>query len=78
MEISELLTPREVAKVLHTTYGCLAVWRCTRRYPLRFIKLGRKIFYRKEDIQRFLELRLDPGDGEKPQAQPRRRKGARA
>ena len=66
ISISELLTPREAAVKLRTTCGTLAVWRCTRRKPLRFVRLGRKILYRAEDLQRFLELQTDPGDGEKP------------
>jgi hypothetical protein len=64
--ISELLTPREAAKALRTTTGTLAVWRCTRRKPLRFVRLSRKIFYRAEDIQLFINSQLDPGDGPKP------------
>jgi Helix-turn-helix domain len=64
--ISNLLTPREAAKVLKTTYGSLAVWRCARRKPLRFVRLGRKIFYRAQDIEQFIESQLDPGDGPKP------------
>lgn len=64
--ISELLTPKEAAAKLHTTYGTLAVWRCTRRKPLRFVRVGRKIFYKPEDIQLFIEAQTDPGDGPKP------------
>jgi hypothetical protein len=64
--ISELLNPREAASKLRTTCGTLAVWRCTRRKPLRFVRMGRKIFYKAEDLQRFIDLQTDPGDGEKP------------
>jgi len=72
--ISELLTPNEAAAKLHTTYGTLAVWRCTRRKPLRFVKLGRKIFYKVEDIQAFIDAQTDPGNGPRPL---NRRKAAR-
>jgi hypothetical protein len=64
--ISELLTPREAAKALRTTTGTLAVWRCTRRKPLRFVRLSRKIFYRVEDVQAYIVSNLDPGNGPKP------------
>ena len=64
--VSTLLTPREAAKLLHTTYGSLAVWRSTRRKGLRFVRLGRKIFYRPQDIERFIASQVDPGNGPKP------------
>jgi hypothetical protein len=66
MEIPEMLSPRDAAKKLHTTYGTLAVWRCTRRKALRFVRLGRKIFYKAEDIAAFINAQTDPGDGVRP------------
>jgi predicted DNA-binding transcriptional regulator AlpA len=33
----------------------LAGWRCTKRYDLPFVKIGRVIRYRESDIQNFLE-----------------------
>jgi hypothetical protein len=72
MTISELLTPAETAKKLHTTYGTLAVARCHRRWPLRFVRVGRKIFYKAEDVQAFIEAQTDAGDGPRP---ARKRKG---
>lgn len=74
--VSQLLSPRETAKLLHTTYGSLAVWRSTRRKGLRFVRLGRKIFYRPEDIQEFIASQIDPGDGPKPE-KFRKRQGRR-
>jgi hypothetical protein len=59
--ISELLTPAQTAAALHTTKGVLAVWRSKKRYPLKFVRIGRRIFYRVEDVQKFIELRTDPG-----------------
>jgi len=64
--VSQLLNPHEAAKALRTSYGVLAVWRCVRRHPLRFVRIGRKIFYRPEDIQKFIEKAIDPGDGPRP------------
>lgn len=63
MSISTLLSPREAAATLRTSYGVLAVWRCTRRHPLKFVRVGRKIFYKSEDIQAFIDAATDPGDG---------------
>lgn len=51
------LSPAEAANILGITEGTLAVWRCTKRYQLPFVKIGRKIFYRSEDIQSFVESR---------------------
>jgi excisionase family DNA binding protein len=51
------LTSAEVANTLGITEGTLAVWRCTKRYALPFVKIGRKIFYRREDVQAFIASR---------------------
>jgi hypothetical protein len=59
--ISDLLTPTQTAELLHTTPGVLAVWRSKKRYPLRYVRVGRRVFYRVEDVQKFIELRTDPG-----------------
>jgi Helix-turn-helix domain len=37
--------------------GVLAVWRCTKRYDLPYIKVGAKILYDVEDLLAFLESR---------------------
>jgi len=52
------LNPAEVANILGVTEGTLAVWRCTKRYRLPFVKIGRKIFYRSEDVNAFVESRI--------------------
>jgi len=54
---SNLLTPAEAAAMLGVTVGTLQVWRCTRRYPLPFVKVGRKPMYRQEAIQAFIDSR---------------------
>jgi Helix-turn-helix domain len=59
--ISDLLTPKQTAELLHTTPGVLAVWRSKKRYPLRYVRIGTRIYYRAEDVQAFIELRTDPG-----------------
>ena len=50
-----LLTPAQAAEMLGVTIGTLAVWRCTARYPLSFIKIGRRVKYRLSDINNFIE-----------------------
>jgi hypothetical protein len=56
-----LLTPAEVADYLHITPGTLAVWRCTRRYPLAFVRVGSKIFYRASAVAAFVAAREEGG-----------------
>ena len=62
-EISQLLDEKEAAAKLGLKPRTLAVWRCVQRYPLRFVKIGRRVMYRGEDVQRFIELRTHSGDG---------------
>lgn len=59
---TELLTPQQTAARLGVTTGTLEVWRCTKRYPLRYVKIGgRFVRYRSEDIERFISERVvDP------------------
>jgi excisionase family DNA binding protein len=52
------MTTTEAARYLGVRVQTLAVWRCERRYPeLRYIKVGMAVKYRKEDLDRWLELR---------------------
>ncbi len=52
---NDRLEPEEVAEGLKVTTGTLAVWRCTKRYPLPWVKIGRRIFYRRRDVEKFVE-----------------------
>lgn len=78
MAISVLLNPSEAAARLRTTPGVLAVWRSAKRYPLRFVRVGRRIFYRSTDVEKFLELRTEPGVSEEIPSRTRRGRAARA
>lgn len=57
MHESQLLTPRDVAKLLGVSVRTLAVWRCERRYNLRYVKVGACVRYRRADVEAFLEQR---------------------
>jgi excisionase family DNA binding protein len=72
--MTDLLSTEEAARQLGVTPGTLTVWRATRRYPLRFIKVGRKVRYRASDLEDFLEARTQSGTVE-PQQDDRRRHG---
>ncbi|GAA0789666.1 MULTISPECIES: helix-turn-helix domain-containing protein [Pseudomonadati] len=56
--MNTLLTPAEVARHLGITIGTLSVWRCTGRYPLSFIKVGRRVMYRQSDVENFVNGRV--------------------
>jgi excisionase family DNA binding protein len=52
-----LLTRDEAANYLHVQPGTLRVWACERRYPLSFVKVGRAVRYRLEDLDTFIASR---------------------
>jgi hypothetical protein len=56
-ELRRLLNEDEAAAHLGVTPGTLSVWRCTKRYALAYIKCGRLVRYRLEDLERFIETR---------------------
>lgn len=53
-----LLTPQEVADRLGVSPTTLATWRCTKRYPLAYVKVGRLVRYRAGDVEAFEISRL--------------------
>ena len=59
-----LLNRKEAAEKLGVTEGTLAVWSCTKRYGLPFIKVGRLVKYRLADLEAFLDSRTQNGRGE--------------
>jgi excisionase family DNA binding protein len=55
LRLETLLTPAEAAAILQVSVGTLAVWRCTQRYPLKFIKVGHSVRYRETDLRDFIQ-----------------------
>jgi excisionase family DNA binding protein len=53
-----LLTPAEVAERLGVSATTPATWRCTKRYPLSYVKVGRLVRYRLVDLEAFEISRL--------------------
>jgi hypothetical protein len=70
--MSELWNTEQTAQKLAVTKGTLEVWRCTRRYPLRYVKVGRKVMYRAADVEAFLTARTMPGVSEQHSRRSRR------
>jgi len=54
----ELLTRDEAARYLGLKPQTLAVWASTGRYELPFIRAGRYVRYRKQDLDRWLDSRV--------------------
>lgn len=57
IQTEKLLSRREASAFLGLTEGTLAVWACTKRYELPYVKVGRLVKYRYSDIITFLEKR---------------------
>ena len=53
----DLLDEKEAAEVLTLSPGTLSVWRSTGRYALPFLKIGRKVRYRRADLLAWMESR---------------------
>ena len=54
----DLLSEQEAAQILDTAPGTLSVWRSTGRYNLPFVKVGRKVRYRRSDLVAWLDARV--------------------
>jgi excisionase family DNA binding protein len=50
----ELLTRRQAAQYLGLVPRTLAVWASTGRYKLPYVRVGRSVRYRREDLDQFL------------------------
>lgn len=60
--VPEMMSPQQAADYLGVTVGTLSIWRCRRSYPLPFVKVGRKVCYRKSDLDTFIERRTRGSD----------------
>ncbi|BBL59333.1 hypothetical protein MKFW12EY_29460 [Methylomonas koyamae] len=53
----EIFNNTAAAEYIGVTPRTLEVWRCTKRYQIPFIKVGRLVKYRKSALDAFLESR---------------------
>ena len=60
-----LLSTAEAAAYLGLADNTMSVWRCTGRYDIPFIKVGRLVKYRRSELDAFLERRTQ-GQIERP------------
>jgi predicted DNA-binding transcriptional regulator AlpA len=49
-----LLLPKVTAELLGVKETTLATWRSKKRFPLRYLKVGKLIRYRQSDVDAFL------------------------
>ena len=53
----ELVKPKKTADLLGVTEDTLAIWRCTQRYDLPYVRVGKSIMYDLKDVVNFIERR---------------------
>ena len=51
---SELLSRKEAAAYLGVAEQTLAIWKCTKRYDLPYVKIGKLVKYKKSDLDAFI------------------------
>ena len=56
-----LLTPQEASVYLGVSVQTLAIWRCNKRYNLKYVKVGRNVRYNVDDLKSFLNGRTYTG-----------------
>jgi len=59
---SPLLTAKQAADLLGVTEGTLSVWRCTRRYAIPYVKVGRCVRYERAALEEYLRQQTVGGD----------------
>jgi excisionase family DNA binding protein len=60
-ERAPLRNEAEASEFLGVKPTTLQIWRCTKRYPLPYVKVGRLVRYRQSDLDAFLTSRTQGG-----------------
>lgn len=55
--LQDLLDEKQAAQILCIKPNTLSVWRCTGRYAIPFVKVGRNVRYRRADLIAWIEGR---------------------
>lgn len=61
--VSRLLNTEQVAEILGVKPDTLGYWRCTGRYRLPYVKVGRLVMYRPKDVDEFIRSRTVTVEG---------------
>ena len=59
---SQLLNEKEVASILAVQQKTLTSWRHTKRVEIPFVKIGRSVKYRVDDLRTFVEANRQGSD----------------
>ena len=59
-----LLSPAEAASILGVRPQTLAVWRCSGRHALPYVKVGASVKYRQSDLENWLRDRTITHSGQ--------------
>lgn len=59
---NQLLTSKEAAEFLGISPQTMEVWRSTKRYNLKYIKIGKNVRYRMKNLLDFLEEQTKGGN----------------
>jgi len=57
-EFPKLFNEDAAAEMIGVRPQTLSVWRSTKRYPLPYVRVGRLIYYREQDLLAFIDSRL--------------------
>lgn len=57
LKANGLMNNEESAAYIGVAPGTLEVWRCTKRYNIPYIKVGRLVRYKKSSLDAFIESR---------------------
>ncbi|MBF0371032.1 MAG: helix-turn-helix domain-containing protein [Magnetococcales bacterium] len=58
-KLAKLYSPQQAADILGVEVTTLANWRCSKRYRLPFVRIGRKIKYPEDGVLAFIEERTE-------------------
>jgi excisionase family DNA binding protein len=59
---NDLISESQAAQILGVAPGTLSVWRCTRRYQIPFVKVGRSVRYSRKALQAWIDERTYTGE----------------
>jgi len=58
---AEMMTDPEVTALIRVAPGTLANWRSTKAQQIPFVRIGSHIRYRRTDVDRWIEQRVERG-----------------
>lgn len=53
--VREIMSRKEAADYLGISESTMANWACTKKYHIPYFRVGRKVKYRRQDLDEFME-----------------------